>query len=185
MGFEHISAFIRSYRQANGESLQSLADRSKVSRSMIAQIESGQKSPSITTLSKLAEAMSIRLGDLVDPPGIAQQIDLFCLSDANKVSKSNSPFICHQLMARAGLRTSDFYHFQFQEQGRTSFSANIAGSFKYLWLQQGKLTLHVGNRVTEVKPKQLVTFKASAPHRFESRGADLAVGVFLVTYQSN
>ena len=55
--FDYIGMFIRNFRQANNESLQALADRSGVSRSMIAQIESAQKSPTLAVLAKLAQAM--------------------------------------------------------------------------------------------------------------------------------
>jgi len=129
--------------------------------------------------------MNIRLADLVDPPGKSQQVETYSLSSANVVSKKNSPFICHQLLAQAGERPTDFYHFYFSEHGRTGFAANVAGSVKYLWLNQGNLTLYVGDKVIDIQANQLVTFKASAPHRFENRDGELASGVFLVTYCFN
>ncbi|WP_413699939.1 helix-turn-helix domain-containing protein [Psychromonas sp. KJ10-10] len=86
----HISSFIRSYRQANGESLQSLANRSGVSRSMISQIESEKTSPTIVVLSKLADAMNIKIGDLVQAPHDSIKIKIFEPSENNKISNKKA-----------------------------------------------------------------------------------------------
>ena len=48
--FDYIGVFIRNFRQANGLSLQALADLSGVSRSMISQIESSRTSPTLLVL---------------------------------------------------------------------------------------------------------------------------------------
>ena len=179
---KHISAFIRSYRQANGESLQSLANRSKVSRSMISQIESDKTSPTIGVLTKLAKAMNIKVGDLVEPPNTSDTISIFEPSLDNKVSNENSAFVCHQLTAKTGKIPTDFYFFYFSEYGKTAFSANIAGATKYLWVEQGKLTVYLSSEVVNIESGQMISFNASVPHRFESKYGELARGVFLVTY---
>lgn len=178
----HISSFIRSYRQANGESLQSLADRSGVSRSMISQIESDKTSPTISVLSKLAKAMNIKLGDLVEAPTSTNKINIFQPSNANKVSSLNSPFVYYQLMSKMGKIPTDFYAFHFSEYGKTAFAANISGAVKYLWVEQGKLTVYLPNEIIHVASRQMVSFDASIPHRFESKHGELAKGIFLVTY---
>ncbi len=184
MSFEYIGAFIRSYRQANGESLQSLADRSGVSRSMIAQIESGRTSPTIVVLSKLATAMSIRLGDLVEPPKDRQGVQVVQASADNIISKRGSAFVCHQLLTKNGHVPTDFYYFHFRKHGKTAFLTNISGSVKYVWLERGRLGIHLANELITVAARQMVTFNASAPHRFENRSGELAQGVFLVTYHN-
>lgn len=182
MSHKHISAFIRSYRQANGESLQSLANRSGVSRSMISQIESDKTSPTVVVLSKLAQAMNIKIGDLVEPPTHSKSIRIFEPNSGNKVSNTNSAFVCHQLRARTGEIPTDFYAFFFSKYGKTAFAANVPGATKYLWLEQGKLTVYLSNEVVNIKAGQMISFNASIPHRFESKFGELAKGVFLVTY---
>jgi transcriptional regulator with XRE-family HTH domain len=182
MPHKHISSFIRSYRRANGESLQSLANRSGVSRSMISQIESDKTSPTLVVLSKLANAMNIKIGDLVEPPNDSIKIKVFEPSADNKVSNAKSAFVCHQLRTKTGKIPTDFYFFYFSEYGKTAFSANISGATKYFWLEQGKLTVYLSNEVVNIKSGQMISFNASIPHRFESKYGELARGVFLVTY---
>jgi XRE family transcriptional regulator, regulator of sulfur utilization len=183
MTFEHIGFFIRSYRQANGESLQSLGDRSGVSRSMISQIESGQTSPTIVVLAKLAEAMNVKLGDLVEQRKIFASVQIAEPNKSNIVSAKNSPFVCHQLLTKSGRETTDFYRFYFKSYGKTAFSTNVVNSIKYLWLEEGRLTIYLSGEKIVLEKGQMTTFNASIPHRFESWAGELAKGIFLVTYQ--
>lgn len=182
MPHKHISSFIKSYRQANSESLQSLANRSGVSRSMISQIESDKTSPTIVILSKLAKAMNIGIGDLVDEPKASKEIKVYEASPSNEASFSTKAFVCHQLKTRTGKIPTDFYCFHFSQYGKTAFSANIAGAVKYLWVEKGKLTVYFPSDCITIESGQLVSFSASIPHRFESKHGELAKGVFLVTY---
>ncbi|WP_413699940.1 hypothetical protein ACLKMH_21810 [Psychromonas sp. KJ10-10] len=85
-------------------------------------------------------------------------------------------------MTKTGKIPTDFYYFHFSEYGKTAFSANIPGATKYIWLEQGKLTIYLVNEVVNLKSGQMTSFNASTPHRFESKHGELAKGVFLVTY---
>jgi len=178
----HISNFIRSYRQANGESLQSLANRSGVSKSMISQIEGDKTSPTVVVLSKLAKAMNIKIGDLVEPPNRSKKIQVLEPNSNNKISSASHAFVCHQLKARTTKIPTDFYSYYFSKPGKTAFSANITGATKYLWVEEGKLTIYLPSEIVVINSGQMVSYNASIPHRFESKYGELAKGVFLVTY---
>lgn len=180
--FSYLGSFIRSYRTARGESLQALADRSKVSRSMIGQIESGQTSPTLSVLSKLASAMEIDLADLVKPPESQMEILVAEPKASNKVSKSRSPFVCHMLHQHTRHFASEVYSFHFRRAGRTSFASNVRGSTKSVWLEEGKLTIGIADKTIEVKDQSLISFSSATPHRFISEGSTLARGQFFVCY---
>ena len=183
MNFDYLGRFVRSYRQANNESLQSMADRSGVSRSMIGQIETGQKSPTLAALAKLAEAMNIRLEDLVKAPNNDQLVQRLRVSETNVVSRKDSPFVCHQLAVKSASSAGDFYRFYFRQHGKTRFSANpTTGCIKYIWVEQGELTLLLSSTRQTIKPEQGLQFDATLPHSFENRYGDLVKGTFFVAY---
>jgi len=185
MNFDYIGLFIRSFRQANNESLQSLADRSGVSRSMISQIEGGQKSPTIMTLAKLAGAMNISLEDFVKAPTDLNTLKVLVPSPGNIISKKGSVFACHQLTSKSSSSPADFYRFYFTDYGKTSFSANpTQGTVKYIWVEQGEITVFLPSEKIQVKAGQAIKFKASTPHRFENRKGLLAKGTFFVSYDT-
>ena len=65
---EQIAARVRQLRAARGLSLEGLAERSGVSRSMISLIERGETSPTAVVLERLAVGLDITLAGLFDPP---------------------------------------------------------------------------------------------------------------------
>ena len=67
-----IAARVRELRTAQNLSLDALAAKSRVSRSMISVIERGESSPTAVVLDKLAAALSVTLPSLFDAKAAAQ-----------------------------------------------------------------------------------------------------------------
>jgi transcriptional regulator with XRE-family HTH domain len=66
---ERIADRVRELRAARGLSLEALAAKSGVSRSMISLIERGEASPTAVVLEKLAAGLGVMLASLFDAPG--------------------------------------------------------------------------------------------------------------------
>src|SRR4249919_726395 len=66
-----IAERVRELRAAQGLSLDALAGKSGVSRSMISLIERGESSPTAVVLEKLAAGLGVMLASLFDPPAAA------------------------------------------------------------------------------------------------------------------
>src|SRR5580765_3567270 len=66
-----IAARVKELRAARGLSLDALAGRSGVSRSMISLIERGESSPTAVVLEKLSAALGVMLASLFDAPASA------------------------------------------------------------------------------------------------------------------
>ena len=178
--FDYIGHFIRAYRRSNGMSLEALAAQSGVSKSMIAHVESGQKVPTIAVLAKLAHAMSMDLADLVSPPNASHKVQIFEPSAANKISKDNSLITFYRVMPNIVGYSTEFYRFYFESHGKTDFLSNHAGVFKHLWLEKGRIKIHLGYEDVDLKAGQMVRFAASSPHRYECSSGELASGVFFI-----
>ena len=56
MGADELGAALRRNRQAKGLSQNTLAERARVSRNFVAQIERGESTPTVATLARLAAA---------------------------------------------------------------------------------------------------------------------------------
>src|SRR5260221_7918247 len=64
-----IAARVRDLRSSHGLTLEALAARSGVSRSMISLIERGESSPTAVLLERLASGLSVPLATLFEAPG--------------------------------------------------------------------------------------------------------------------
>src|SRR6476660_6075931 len=69
-----IAARFKELRAARGLSLDALAGKSGVSRSMISLIERGESSPTAAVLEKLAVGLNVALASLFDAPTAAQSL---------------------------------------------------------------------------------------------------------------
>src|SRR6187401_774072 len=70
---QRIAERVRELRAAQGLSLDVLASRSGVSRSMLSLIERGESSPTAVILEKLAAGLRVTLASLFDAPTAAAQ----------------------------------------------------------------------------------------------------------------
>lgn len=172
---EYIRAVIRSYRLIHGETLVSLATRSGVSRAVIESIESGEKSPTIGVLARLALAMHIRPGELLHPP----QADL--MADVAGQMSACDMVSCQQLPSFSEGNGLALYRFAFTCYGSIEFSATPGVCRKHIWLDEGLVTLHLPTRVQEIGPEKLTTFNAGFSHRLECRRGPLAKGMMSIT----
>src|SRR3989454_4940409 len=68
---QRIAERVRELRAAQGLSLDALASKSGVSRSMISLIERGESSPTAVVLEKLAAGLGVMLASLFDAPAAA------------------------------------------------------------------------------------------------------------------
>src|ERR1700709_1097890 len=68
-----IARQVAKLRGEDGLSLDALAAKSGVSRSMISLVERGESSPTAVVLEKLAASLHVTLGSLFDPPANAAQ----------------------------------------------------------------------------------------------------------------
>ena len=69
---QRIAERVRELRAGHGLSLEALATKSGVSRSMISLIERGESSPTAAVLEKLAAGLGVMLASLFDAPAAAQ-----------------------------------------------------------------------------------------------------------------
>ena len=69
---ERIAERVRDLRVAQGLSLEALATKSGVSRSMISLVERGESSPTAVVLDKLATGLGVVLASLFDAPAAAE-----------------------------------------------------------------------------------------------------------------
>lgn len=66
---EKVGTRIKKYRSVSGLSQQTLAERAGISYKYLGEIERGQVNLSVEILSKIANALNVSSGDLMDEPG--------------------------------------------------------------------------------------------------------------------
>jgi transcriptional regulator with XRE-family HTH domain len=179
---ERVAQTIKARRERLGLTLRDLAATSGISSSMISDVERGAKSPTVATLSALAEALGIPVPALFEGP--AQRSGRIQVSRATKRSKVVDPASGAKRDAyRPVLATSKVEFVRYVVPARTQagpFAAHAAGTIEHLHLATGSIRVMFGSDSARLKAGDCCTCVADAPHAFDNRESDVEALMYIV-----
>ncbi|GAA2637960.1 XRE family transcriptional regulator [Actinomadura fulvescens] len=162
---------IRGARQAAGLSLDDLAARSGVSRSMLSDVERGAKLPSILVLDRIASGLGAPIGRLLgqreaDPVAVLRREDVRTSRDEDgwEWRLLSPPLEDHGLQvvrvtAPPGTRVAEF-------------SPHAPGSREWVTVERGTLTVTVGGTGHELADGEAISYPGDRPHAFANVSTD-------------
>ena len=144
-----IAERVRTLRVAQALSLEALAEKSGVSRSMISLIERGESSPTAVVLEKLATALSVTLNSLFVAPADAAEPPsgpLARRADQPQWQDAASGYLRRNVSPSDGLQPMQIVEVHFPPGGRVAFEngAIHSGVHQQLWLLEGAIDVTLG-----------------------------------------
>ena len=170
-----IARRVRDLRATGGLSLQALATRSGVSRSMISLIERGQCSPTAVVLERLATGLGVTLARLFDAPEpaahpVARRGDQPTWTDPHSgyVRRNVSPAV----------RSSPFQIVEvwFPAHARVAYetAAREPAVHQHIWLLEGVIEVTVGPALHRLEAGDCLAMALDRPVSFHNPGHDRA-----------
>jgi len=167
---QRIASRVRALRAEQGLTLEALAVKSEVSRSMLSLIERGESSPTAVVLDKIATGLGISLASLFDdgsaPPNpIARRADRVPWRDPasgylrRNISPANFPSPIHIVEVELPAGASVAY-----ETGARDVSIH-----QQIWVQAGNLELTVGEVTYSLGEDDCLAMQLDAPTTFRNR----------------
>ena len=181
---EAVSANLRDLRQRARLSLDELAKRSGVSRTMLHQVETGRSTPSISVLWKIAAGLGVPFGQLLhgqSQPGAV----LLARDQAKLLFNANQTFSSRALFPFDGRpRQAEFYELRLRPGGRERADAHAPGTHEHLILARGSaLHLTVGEQTHRLGEGDCLVFPADAAHEYHNPDPAVeAVAYLMMTY---
>lgn len=166
-----VARNVREARAERGWTLDKLATRSGVSKGMVVQIEQGRTNPSIGTLSKISDALGVSLPDLVDS-GDIPLVRVVPGNEATLLWETPSGSSARLLV---GGRKPDFieiWEWVLVPGERYDGRAHPIGIRELLHVDQGELTLVVGEEVHTVTEGASATYSGDQPHEYRNDTAE-------------
>ena len=167
---EQIAARVRQLRAARGLSLEGLAERSGVSRSMISLIERGETSPTAVVLEKLSVGLDITLAGLFDPPqGLADPVSrragqaLWRDPDSGYLRRNVSP---------AGFPTPiQIVEVEFPAGGHVAYETGPRPTLTHqqIWVLEGEIEVTVGDDRHELAAGDCLAHMLDRPVAYRNR----------------
>jgi transcriptional regulator with XRE-family HTH domain len=165
-----IASRVRALRAELGMSLDALAAKCDVSRSMISLVERGESSPTAVVLEKIATGLGVPLATLFDDPGatanpVSRREDRTLWRDPQSgyvrrnISPANfpSPIQIVEVVLPAGASVA-------YETG-----ARDASIHQQIWVQEGKIEVTVGSVTHRLSEDDCLAMQLNEPTAFRNR----------------
>jgi len=164
---KHISERVRDERQRRAWSQQLLADRAKVSRRMLAAIESEESNVSLTTLDRIAAALDLRLADLLREPAASQSGSFKPILAWKGKSKRSVGTILQSIPAT---RTVELWELSLAPGDSYRAEPDRRGMRELLYVTAGVLTLEIGGERQRIAAGKSIVFPSDQKYLYLNEG---------------
>ena len=175
-----VSHNLKRIRQEKNLSLDKLADLTGVSKSMLAQIERGESSPTISVVWKIASGLKMSFTSLLSAPQ----------TDMSIVQKSGLP----AMLADGGRyrlfpvfpiednRRFETYFFEMDPGANLHAEAHPEGTREFITVFQGQLCVGVNQQECQLAEGDSIHFRADRPHTYRNPGQSLMKAHLVIQY---
>lgn len=166
---EHIGQNLQQVRVARGLSLDKLAALSDVSKGMLIRIEQARTNPSVGTLCKIANALSVPITSFLDSNG-EPDVRIIDPSEATPLWTGDSGGFGRIVAGSETPSVTEFWLWSLFPGEKHSGLAHPSGTREFLYVQEGTLTLRINSASHEASPGQTLVFTADVPHQYANLG---------------
>lgn len=175
---------IRELRAARKWSLENLADRSSVSRSMLSEIERGRANPTLAVTLKIAAAFEISLSELVNNEITASTIEVIRADDQNSLYRQDEHCEIRTLSPVQLEKDVEFYEVKLAHEGELRSAPHFQGTREFLTVSKGRVQIESDTSVDTLKAGDSASYRADVKHAIINLGRAEAVVFLIVIYSS-
>ena len=164
---------MRELRAARGLSLDALAGKSGVSRSMISLIERGESSPTAVVLEKLAGGLGVMLHDLFDAPASAPPVARGPVARRNDQPQWRDPasgYVRRNISPAGVAQPMQIVEVLFPAGGRVAFETGgrDVRVHQQVWVLQGAIDVTVGSERYRLREGDCLAMLLDKPTMFHN-----------------
>ncbi|MFT3923719.1 MAG: XRE family transcriptional regulator [Myxococcales bacterium] len=173
----HLSDNLRSLREARGLSQEQMAKLAGIPRPTWTHLESGAANPTLSVLVKVANALQVRLEELIGPPKSAAK---FYPAQSLMVRKRGDVSIRKLLPESiAGL---EIERMELPPGARMVGIPHTAGTREYLTSESGVIELSVSGESYRLSPGDVVVFRGDQKHGYANAGKGKCVAYSVIAF---
>lgn len=179
----HLGTRVKHLRSARGWSLESLANASGVSRSMLSEIEREQANPTLAVTLRIAQAFGMTLGELIEIPSASSAVAV--IRADNKAFHYSSDRYCRiRTLSPLNLEKDvELYEVQLQPGGALRSAPHFEGTREFLTVQKGQVRVESAGEGELLHPGDSANYRADQPHAIVNTGDEEAIVLLVVIYR--
>lgn len=170
-------------RRTHKITLDQLADRSGVSRSMLSQIERGKANPTLVVAARIADAFGLSLVHLIEEEIRPSLVEIVDADDEQAVFSDRNGCRLRTLTPLHMEKNIEFYELTFAPGGELDSDAHFAGTREMLTVVSGSVDISVGVEAgNRLRAGDTAHYPADRKHRIANSGQVPAVCYLVVSY---
>src|SRR5262249_12573744 len=169
---QRIADTVRGLRAAQGLSLDALAGKSGVSRSMISLIERGETSPTAVVLDRLATGLGVTLASLFDPPAAPLHTGPVARREDQPEWRDPASGYVRRHVSPPGVpQPMCIVEVHFPARARVAFENAPRGApvHQQIWVFQGEMEITVGDECHRLRRGDCLAMQVDRPTMFHNR----------------
>ena len=182
---DRIPERLKELRKQKKLTLEKLAQRAGCTKSYISQLERGTSAPSLSMLSRLADALEIRVVQLFDEDPGKTHGDCHLKKDDRRTIHYPDGKVTSVLLTRGVFQKKLQPMLSIVEPGgMRNNSENIAhpkGSEEFVWVLKGEIDFEIGRKYFCLRKGDTLYFKGDISHRWMNNGNKTAEILFVWT----
>jgi transcriptional regulator with XRE-family HTH domain len=173
----HLGHNVQSLREARGQTQQQIAKVAGVPRATWANLESGAANPTLAVLVRVAQALQVRLEELIEPPRRVGRL----YKAAALPARTRGPVAIRKLLPEsiAGL---EIERMELPPGASMAGVPHTAGTREYLTCERGQVELSAGGAAFKLDPGDVVVFRGDQKHGYRNPGGGAAVAYSVVAF---
>lgn len=160
---------LRRLRTERRLTLDELARRAGISRSMLIQVEQKRVNPTLATLVRLAQALDVGLAELVEL-GSSRRVRVIAPGDVAELWSSPGGGSGRLLVGSDQLDHVELWDWRLEPGDVHEAEAHLAGTAEIIHVLDGDLTLEVDGESHVAAAGESIVFAADADHSYGTRG---------------
>jgi len=173
----HLGRNIQALREARGQTQQQIARLAGIPRATWANLESGAANPTLAVLVRVAQALSVRLEELIEPPrGMGRLYKAGSLP-----SRTRGPVVVRKLLPET-IPGLEIERMELPPGSAMAGVPHTAGTREYLTCERGQVELSAGGAAFKLEPGDVVVFRGDQKHGYRNPGASTAVAYSVVAF---
>lgn len=179
-----LGKHLQQIRKEKKLTLEQLAKKSGVSRSMLSQIERGQANPTFGTLWNLSRALGLDMSELVEEfessGPISGKIDVLLAADTPRITNAQNGCTLSILGPHDQVEQFEWYELQIESGGILDSQPHTQGTREHLTILQGAAEVTSGDQTIQLNTGDTGRYKADVPHAIRCVGESTLKALLVV-----
>lgn len=177
---EILSVNLKKIRAQRNLSLDSLAELTGVSKSMLGQIERGVVNPTISTVWKIADGLKLSFTTLISDEERA--VDIVRREELRPFLGEDQGFRTYPIFPFDAGRRFENYMSEVKPGSSLRAQAHPALTQEFITLFTGTLEVDTGHGIYQLSPADSIRFQADVPHGYRNTGRDTVLLSMVIYY---